>query len=267
MRGRVLNAEKAKKQSASNKRKFQEVHSAEEQQDSETEAGDATSSGASTAVSSAGSATPAGSPAPAPAASPVAAPPGCSNEQLQLFQSLLAMFGANPLAAAGAGTPTTYPPGGEKGADKAAKAAEKAAERAASKTAREAEKNRVQAEKAASKAAKEAEKEQRKMQAAAKKQNTQTLTLAVKGQIALQPMAASLGAVDLSDAPPKIADPLKALKKQVGDMLKQCNTAISKHSKNKGVTLDALPFDSSAVSAVCTEAQAAIKKLEAFQAL
>ena len=206
-------------------------------------------------------------PAPAPAAVPVAAPAGSSTDQVQLLQSLLAMFGANPLAAAGAGAPTGGSPAGVNGADKAAKAAEKAAEKAAAKSARDAEKNRVQAKNAAAKAAKDAEKEQRKMQAAAKKQNTQTLTLAVKGQIALQPVAASLGAVDLSDAPPKITEPLKALKKQVGDMLKQCNTAISKHSKNKGVMLDALPFDSSAVSAVCTEAQAAIKKAEAFQAL
>ena len=80
-------------------------------------------------------------------------------------------------------------------------------------------------------------------------------------------MAASLGSVDLSDAPPKITEPHKALTKQVGDMLKQCNTAISKHSKSKGVMLDALPFDSSALSAVCTEAQTFIKKAEAFQAL
>ena len=76
-----------------------------------------------------------------------------------------------------------------------------------------------------------------------------------------------MGSVDLSDAPPKITEPHKALTKQVGDMLKQCNTAISKHSKSKGVMLDALPFDSSALSAVCTEAQTFIKKAEAFQAL
>ena len=92
------------------------------------------------------------------------------------------------------------------------------------------------------------------------------MTLAAKTQFALTSVHHQLKAVNLSDAPPPIADPLVELKGKLGGTLKEAAAVIAASTKN-GCNVPSLSFCAPDVSACVTESKTALKKCDQYESL